>query len=69
MNEFPGALQLKVGPFTEIGFIEVCRCPQPFNMPSLRELPVHHRDQLSKVMGLVGHFQHLSRDPEATVSV
>jgi hypothetical protein len=47
----------------------VCRCPQPFDMPSLRELPVHHRDQLSKVMGLLGHFQHLSRDPEATVSV
>lgn len=35
--------------FAQIHLVVVSRRPQPFNAPSLREIPVHHRDDLSKV--------------------
>ena len=69
VDDLSGALQLMVSPLSKICLIEMCRRSQPFNVPSLRELPVHHRDQLSKVVWLLGPFQHPSPGSTPTVSV
>ena len=69
MHDSSGALQLMASVFAKICLSGLCRRPQPFNVPSVRELPVHHRDQLSKVVGLLGPFQLPSADAGPTVSV